>query len=118
MSSGPPNDTKRHAAAPASRAAVYRYFFYGWLFRDAQRGSPLERAAALRHNRERARWLPTYLRRWLVMGLLLGGFEAWSERAYGSPLVSATLAVAMVGVIVFLVVTALCWTVLRRPAPG
>jgi di/tricarboxylate transporter len=118
MSRGLPNDARERSDAPASRAAVYRYFFYGWLFRDAQRGSPLERAAALRHNRERARWLPTYLRRWLVMGLLLGALEAWSERAYGSPLVSATLAVALVGVIVFLVVTALCWTVLRRPAAG
>ncbi len=44
---------------------LYRYFFFGWLFRDVNRGNLLERAAAWRHNRQQARWLPTYLRRWL-----------------------------------------------------
>ena len=44
---------------------LYRYFFFGWLFRDVNRGNLLERAAAWRHNREQARWLPTYMRRWL-----------------------------------------------------
>lgn len=46
---------------------VYRYFFFGWLFRDAGRGSPTERRAAWRHNLTQARWLPTYLRRWLTL---------------------------------------------------
>ncbi len=106
----------RQGARPP-RMAVYRYFFYGWLFRDAQRGSLFERAAALRHNRDHARWLPTYLRRWLVTGMLLAGIEVWSEQAFGNAVVSATLAVAVVLVIVFLVVTALCWTMLRRASP-
>jgi len=47
------------------RILLYRYFFFGWLFKDASTGNLLERAAALRHNRDQARWLPTYLRRWL-----------------------------------------------------
>jgi hypothetical protein len=49
---------------------LYRYWFYGWLFRDVNRGNVLERAAAARHNRERSLWLPTYLRRWTVLGVL------------------------------------------------
>src|ERR1700710_120719 len=76
--------------------ALYRYFFYGWMFRDAQRGSQLERAAGLGHNRDHARWLPTYLRRWLVVGLGLAGLEAWSEQAFANAVVSAALAVALV----------------------
>lgn len=47
------------------RTLLYRYFFFGWLFRDASAGSFLERAAALQFNRERRIYLPTYLRRWL-----------------------------------------------------
>jgi len=49
---------------------LYRYWFYGWMFRDVNRGNVLERAAAARHNRERSSWLPTYLRRWTVLGVL------------------------------------------------
>jgi hypothetical protein len=48
---------------------LYRYFFFGWLFKDANRGNLIERTAALRYNRDQARWLPTYMRRWLWCGL-------------------------------------------------
>jgi hypothetical protein len=46
---------------------LYRYFFFEWLFRDVSRGSFLERAAALRFNRQMRRCLPIYLRRWIVL---------------------------------------------------
>jgi hypothetical protein len=98
---------------PSLQTAIYRYFFYGWLFRDASSGSALERAAALRHNRNRARWLPTYLRRWAVCAASLVAFETWAEQALDNALVSAALAVALILVLVFLVVTAVCWTMLR-----
>ena len=65
---------------PAFRTLLYRYFFFGWLFRDASRGNLLERAAALRHNRAHAHWLPKYMRRWLACGLIfygLGGLFEW-----------------------------------------
>lgn len=52
------------------RTLLYRYWFFAWLFRDAGRGNRFERAAAWRHNREQARWLPTYMRRWLVTGAI------------------------------------------------
>lgn len=57
---------------------LYRYFFFGWLFRDVNRGNVLERAAAWRHNREQARWLPTYMRRWVWVTL---GFYALGQCA-------------------------------------
>jgi len=63
---------------------LYRYFFFGWLFKDVNHGSLLERAAAWRHNREQARWLPTYMRRWLGCGLVfyaLGSLLEWGLNA-------------------------------------
>lgn len=106
-------------AAPARGDAVSlsvslgRYFFYGWLFRDASAGSALERAAAMRHNRTLARWLPTYLRRWFVVAALLSSLAALSERALDNAVLSAGFAVAFVLVVVFLLVTLLAWALLR-----
>lgn len=54
---------------PAFRTLLYRYFFFDWLFKDAGSGNLFERAAAVRHNREQARWLPVYVLRWLWWGL-------------------------------------------------
>lgn len=71
------------------RTLLYRYFFFGWLFRDASRGKPLERAAAWRHNRERAHWLLTYLRRWLVFGAVLYSLGLFVELALAAPVASA-----------------------------
>jgi len=51
----------------SSPSLLYRYFFFGWLFRDANRGNRWERYAAWRHNQAQAHWLLTYLKRWLVV---------------------------------------------------
>lgn len=50
---------------------LYRYFFFGWLFRDATRGDLFERSAAWQHNKAQAHWLLTYLKRWTVLGVVL-----------------------------------------------
>ena len=76
-------------ADTAFHTLLYRYFFFGWLFKDASRGNLLERAAAWRHNREQARWLPTYMRRWLGCGLLLYGLGGLVEWILQSPGLSA-----------------------------
>ena len=65
---------------------LYRYFFFGWLFKDVNRGNVFERSAAWRHNQAQARWLPTYLRRWLWCGVVfyaLGGVAEWLLDAPG-----------------------------------
>jgi hypothetical protein len=59
---------------------LYRYFFFGWLYKDVTRGNVFERAAAFRYNKEHAHWLLTYMYRWLWCGLIfyaLGGFAEW-----------------------------------------
>jgi hypothetical protein len=73
----------------AFRTLLYRYFFYGWLFRDVRNGNLLERAAAWRHNQSQARWLPTYMRRWLVGGLLLYALGNFVEMVLSAPVASA-----------------------------
>jgi hypothetical protein len=73
----------------AFRTLLYRYFFFGWMFRDASRGNLLERAAAWRHNQERAHWLLTYMRRWLFSGLLLYALGNFVEMGLAAPVASA-----------------------------
>jgi hypothetical protein len=73
----------------AFRTLLYRYLFFGWLFRDVNRGSRFERAAAWRHNQAQARWLPTYMRRWLVIGIGAYAAGALIEAVLGMPVASA-----------------------------
>jgi len=73
----------------AFRTLLYRYFFFGWLFKDASRGNVFERAAAWRYNKERSRWLLTYMRRWLWCTLLLYGLGGLVELMLQSPALSA-----------------------------
>jgi len=91
------------------RSLLYRYFFYGWLFCDASRGNGFEQAAALRHNRAQAHWLPTYMRRWLVLGVLFFCAAAFCETALNSPHVSALFYVPSVLSMPINFVTAVCW---------
>lgn len=73
----------------ATQSPVYRYFFFGWLFRDAGVGNLFERAAAWRHNCEQAHWLAIYARRWIVLGMIFYGLGAIVEFSASSPGVSA-----------------------------
>ncbi len=75
----------------AFRTLLYRYFFFGWLFRDVTRGTLFERSAAWRHNCAQARWLPTYMRRWLVFGVIFYSAGAFVELVMGAPIASALL---------------------------
>jgi hypothetical protein len=95
------------------RTRLYRYFFYAWLFRDADCGSSLERSAALRHNLAQAKWLPLYLLRWLIGGGVILGLEMLSERLFGDSLMSAMLAVMLIFVVMFHMITAICWAFLQ-----
>ena len=67
---------------------LYRYFFFGWLYKDVTRGNVFERAAAWRYNRDHAHWLLTYMRRWLWCGLFFYGLGVFAEWVLGAPLLS------------------------------
>jgi hypothetical protein len=100
------------------RVRVYRYFFYEWLFRDADSGTEWERSAALRHNQQQARWLPTYLFRWLVLGTIVVTLQQVCETVSGddSPL-SALLAVLAIFVVLFHLITGILWAFLQARPP-
>lgn len=70
------------------RTLMYRYFFFGWMFKDTGAGNVFERAAAERHNRDHARWLPVYLMRWLWLGLGLYVLGRVAELLFEAPGVS------------------------------
>jgi hypothetical protein len=99
---------------PCDPSILHRFFFYGWLFRDASSGTFLERAAAWAHNREQSKWLPTYLRRWLLIGALLLAMAAFCESVLASPVLAASFCVLTTASVAFEVVTAACWALLIR----
>ena len=104
---------------PALNALLYRYFFFDWLFEDASRGSRLERAAAWRHNCHQARWLPTYMRRWLVCGLVLYCVGGLFEMVLGASLLSMLFYVPSALSVPVNAVIAVAWVGLRTlPAPN
>jgi hypothetical protein len=101
------------------RTLLYRYFFFGWLFRDVTRGNLFERAAAWRHNRQQAHWLPTYMRRWLAFGLLSYGAGVFVEAVVGAPVASALLYVPGALSVPVTAVIVVAWAGLKAfPAPG
>jgi hypothetical protein len=93
-------------SGPSLHLLVYRYLFFDWLFRDVNHGSFLERAAAWRFNREMRRYLPIYLRRWVILvvcSYLLGAVsEGWfslnhaAAFFYGVTSVSVAMAMLIV----------------------
>jgi hypothetical protein len=97
----------------AFRTLLYRYFFFGWLFRDVTRGSLFERSAAWRHNVAQARWLPTYMRRWFVVGALLYAAGSFVELVIGAPLASALLYVPSALSVPINAVTIAAWAGLK-----
>ena len=106
-------------ATSFSDSLLYRYFFYGWLFKDVQKGKMLERAAAWRHNQQQARWLPVYMRRWLLLSSLFYASGLMWENALGMPYPAAFFYVCMVIALSVNAVIATSMVGLRYfPAPG
>lgn len=100
------------------RTLLYRYFFFGWLFKDVTRGTLFERAAAWRHNREQARWLPLYLRRWMWWGLFCYGLGGVVEILLESPVLSMLFYVPSALSVPIAAVTVAAWIGLKAlPGP-
>ena len=110
-----PTAAKAIGLAPASSSSSiwYRYFFYGWLFRDVGRGNLWQRSAAWRHNREQSRWLPVYMRRWVVLCALSFGIAMFVELVLSAPALSALFYVPSALAVPYNVVTAVCWCFLH-----
>jgi hypothetical protein len=59
---------------------LFRYLWPFWMFKDANRGDRMTRAAAYRHNRGMRIYLPGYLLKWFVScALILGLIELFNH---------------------------------------
>lgn len=88
-------------------ALLYRYFFFAWLFKDVNQRDLFARAAAWRHNKGQSRWLPRYIKRYLVSGALLFAIGWLIEQA--SPLLSAFFYVPSVMSVPLATVAGVAW---------
>lgn len=52
-------------------STLFRYFFFEWLFHDANVHGLYQRAAAIAHNKAQRHHLLVYLRRWMALTLLM-----------------------------------------------
>ena len=69
---------------------LYRFLFFDWLFRDLSvMRDPIERHAALQHNRRMCQYFPTYLRRWSFLTAFDFGLGMLFERALQATFLSA-----------------------------
>ena len=71
------------------RTLLYRYFFFGWLYKSVNRGDASERAAALRYNREHSHWLLTYMKRWLCFGALFWALGVLAQSVLHAPVLAS-----------------------------
>jgi hypothetical protein len=96
------------------RTLLYRYFFFGWLFKETGVGDVFERAAAERHNREQARWLPVYIMRWLWLGLGLYALGRIAELMLEAPGLSVLCYAISAMSMSFTITIASAWLGIKR----
>ena len=103
-----------HAEMPF-RTLLYRFFFFGWMFRDVTRtGNPFERHAVLQHNRRMSMYLPTYLRRWSFMTAFDFGLGFLFERVLQASLLSAWFFTWSCVTLTGMVVISVAWLILSN----
>ena len=102
-----------------SDSVFYRYFFFGWMFKDVQKGNRYERAAAWQHNLQQVRWLPFYMRRWLFVSAMFYSLGLTAELAASGVYVCAFFYVcAVAGMSVNAVIATSMLGFRYFPAPG
>lgn len=103
---------------PSFFTLLYRYLFVAWLFRPLPAGSRRERSAVARHNRRQARWLPTYMNRWLCIGTLFYAAGAGAEGLMAQPDTARCLYAASAVGVAYLVAIAVAWVGLTQNTDG
>jgi hypothetical protein len=99
---------------PTFRTLLYRYFFFGWLFKDASVGDLFERAAAQRHNRQQASWLPVYMARWLCCALILYGLGGFHDIFLGATVMAHWFYAFSAMCLSFAISVATAWVGMRQ----
>lgn len=97
---------------------LYRYWFWGWLFRDVNLGDPVRRMASWRHNVAMRSWLPTYMWRWLACTAATVTVAQGVEASTATSVVPAIFYTGSVLAILIFTVAATIWMFLaadRQP---
>lgn len=97
---------------------LYRYWFWGWLFRDVNQGDLLGRSAAWRHNVAMRGCLPVYMARWLTCTAIAAACAHALEVALASPFLPAMFYSAAIVAVVICAIAFTIWMFLARPASG
>lgn len=99
----------------SSLALWRRYWLFGWLFESSDHADPFRAHAAMARNRERARLLPIYMRRYATTGALGLALSAASGPTGPMPMQAA--GAALLGACLCgLVISGAIWLALRGPA--
>jgi hypothetical protein len=100
---------------------LYRYLWPMWMFRDASRGSALERAAAYRHNRSHRRHLPGYAGKWMAIAMTTLGairsIELAAQASAACTYACAVLALWLAWAVIVAVVLIAVW-IYMETVPG
>lgn len=100
-------DEKRIFMQPDFSSLLYRYFFFSWLFMDVDVRDIYSRAAAWRHNKLQARWLPIYIQRYIVLGVIFLAIGYAFE--HSNPILSAFFYVPGVMTVPMSTVAGVAW---------
>jgi hypothetical protein len=99
----------------ASSLALWRrYWLFGWLFEPCNQADPFRAHAALARNRERARLLPIYMRRYATLGALGLALSALSGPTGPMP-IQAAGATLLGACLTGLIISGAIWLALRGP---
>ena len=95
---------------------LYRYWFWGWLFRDVNQGDVLRRAASWRHNVAVRGCLTVYMRRWLTLTAAAALAAQAIELVAATAVVPAIFYTSAIVAIVIFAIAAVAWMFLAEPS--
>lgn len=95
---------------------LYRYWFWGWLFRDVNEGDLVRRASSWRHNVAMRACLPTYMWRWLVCTAATATVAQGVEASTAAAVVPAIFYTSSVIAVLVFGVALTIWMFLSRSA--
>ncbi|MDQ6620099.1 MAG: hypothetical protein M3Z31_10450 [Pseudomonadota bacterium] len=94
---------------------LYRYWFWGWIFRDVNDGDVLRRASSWRHNVAMRTCLRVYMGRWLACTAATGLVAQRVEASTGASVLPAIFySCCVMGVIVFSIALTLSMFLARQ----
>jgi hypothetical protein len=93
---------------------VYRYWFWGWMFRDVNEGDLLRRASSWRHNVAMRACLPVYMWRWLACTAATALVAQGVEASTAPPVLPALFYTGSIMAVIVFGIALVIWMFLSR----